>query len=76
MLKRDPDMPDSECNLDYLMPEQIIHGDVDEVVRRLELLREETGDFGTLILMGYDWDDKEAWLRSMDLFVHEVIPRM
>ena len=76
MLKRDPDMPDSECNLDYMMQEQIIHGDVDEVVRRLNLMREETGDFGTLILMGYDWDDKEAWLRSMDLFVHEVMPRM
>ena len=76
MLKRDPNLPDSECNLDYLMTEQIIHGDVDEVVRRLDAMRKETGDFGTLILMGYDWDDKEAWLHSMDLFVNEVIPRM
>ena len=76
MLKRDPDLPDSQCNLDYLMTEQIIHGDVDEVVRRLDVMRAETGDFGTLILMGYDWDDKDAWLHSMDLFVNEVIPRM
>src|SRR5439155_434842 len=30
MYKRDLDMPDSECNLDYLMTEQIIAGDVDE----------------------------------------------
>lgn len=76
MLKRDPEMSDADCNLDYLMQEQIIHGDVEEVVRRLNVLREETGDFGTLILMGYDWDDKEAWLHSMDLFVHEVMPAM
>ena len=33
--KRDPNMPDAECNLDYLMTEQIIAGDVDEVLRRL-----------------------------------------
>ena len=53
--KRDLDMPDSECNLDYLMTEQIIAGDVDEALRRLLALIEETGPFGTLVLMGYDW---------------------
>ena len=63
-------------NLDYLMLEQMIHGDVDEVVNRLNMFRDETGDFGTLVLMGYDWDDKEAWLHSMDLFVNEVIPAL
>ena len=76
MMKRDPDQPDSETRMDYLMGEQIIHGDVDEVIRRLNGLREETGDFGMLILMGYDWDDKAAWLRSMELFVNEVMPAM
>ena len=77
--KRDPDMPDAACGRDYFLQEQIIHGDVDGVVRRLEALRQETGDFGTLILMGYDWkdaEDKSAWLRSMELFVNEVIPAM
>mgnify|MGYP001198766414 FL=1 len=76
MLKRDPEMSDMDCNLDYLMQEQMIHGDVDEVVNRLNMFRDETGDFGTLVLMGYDWDDKEAWLHSMDLFVNEVIPAL
>ncbi len=33
--KRDPNMSDADCNLDYLMTEQIIAGDVDEVLRRL-----------------------------------------
>ncbi|MBT5876464.1 MAG: LLM class flavin-dependent oxidoreductase [Candidatus Latescibacteria bacterium] len=76
VMKRNPDAPDSETGLDYLMQEQIIHGDVDEVVRRLGSLMDETGDFGTLLLMGYDWDDRDAWTKSMRLFVDKVIPEL
>ena len=74
--KRDVNMPDAECQLDYLMGEQIIAGDVDEVLRRLLKLIEETGEFGTLILMSYDWDDKAAWLHSMELFARELMPAL
>ncbi|MBI4531346.1 MAG: LLM class flavin-dependent oxidoreductase [Candidatus Latescibacteria bacterium] len=74
--KRDLSMSDADCNMDYLMEEQIIAGDVDEVLRRLLLMMEETGPFGMLILMGYDWDDRESWLHSMDLFVHELMPAL
>ena len=74
--KRDLDMPDSECNLDYLMTEQIIAGDVDEALRRLLTLFEETGPFGTLVLMGYDWDDKDSWIYSMELFARELMPAL
>jgi alkanesulfonate monooxygenase SsuD/methylene tetrahydromethanopterin reductase-like flavin-dependent oxidoreductase (luciferase family) len=76
MYKRDLAMSDADCNLDYLMGEQIIAGDVDEVLRRLLLLIEETGPFGTLILMGYDWDDKQAWLHSLELFARELMPAL
>jgi alkanesulfonate monooxygenase SsuD/methylene tetrahydromethanopterin reductase-like flavin-dependent oxidoreductase (luciferase family) len=69
-------MSDADCNMDFLMSEQIIAGDVDEVLRRLLSLIEETGPFGTLILMGYDWDDKASWLRSMELFARELMPRL
>jgi len=74
--KRDLDMPDSECQLDYLMTEQIIAGDVDEVLRRLLVLIEETGEFGTLVLMSYDWDDKASWVHSMELFAKELMPKL
>ncbi len=74
--KRDLDMPNSECNLDFLMNEQIIAGDVDEVLRRLLQLIEETGTFGTLVLMSYDWDDKASWVRSMELFARELMPAL
>ena len=79
MFKRDPGMADEACDRDYYLDEQIIHGDVDEVVRRLNELRDETGDFGTLILMAFDWndpEDKAYWLRSTELFVNEVMPAM
>jgi alkanesulfonate monooxygenase SsuD/methylene tetrahydromethanopterin reductase-like flavin-dependent oxidoreductase (luciferase family) len=74
--KRDLDMPDSECSLDYLMTEQIIAGDVDEVLRRLLGLIEETGEFGTLVMMSYDWDDKPSWIHSLELFAKELMPAL
>jgi alkanesulfonate monooxygenase SsuD/methylene tetrahydromethanopterin reductase-like flavin-dependent oxidoreductase (luciferase family) len=74
--KRDLEMSDADCNLEYLMNEQIIAGDVDEVLRRLLILVEETGPFGTLVLMGYDWDDKASWMHSMRLFATELMPAL
>jgi alkanesulfonate monooxygenase SsuD/methylene tetrahydromethanopterin reductase-like flavin-dependent oxidoreductase (luciferase family) len=76
LYKRDPDMNNADCNMDYLMGEQILAGSPDEVLRRLLLLIEETGPFGTLVLMGYDWDDKQAWLHSMELFARELMPAL
>ena len=76
LYKRDPAMSDADCNLDFLMTEQIIAGDVDEVLRRLLLMREETGHFGTLVLMSYDWDDKQSWIRSLELFAKELMPAL
>ena len=72
--KRDLEMSDADCNRDYWLEEQIIADDVDEV-RRLQLI-EETGPFGTLVLMSYDWDDKPSWLHSMDLFANELMPAL
>lgn len=74
--KRNLEMSDADCNLDYLMGEQIIAGSPDEVLRRLLALIEETGEFGTLVLMSYDWDDKKRWLYSMELFARELMPAL
>jgi alkanesulfonate monooxygenase SsuD/methylene tetrahydromethanopterin reductase-like flavin-dependent oxidoreductase (luciferase family) len=74
--KRDLAMSDADCNMDFLMEEQIIAGDVDEVLRRLLRMIEETGMFGTLVLMSYDWDDKKSWLNSMRLFAQELMPAL
>ncbi len=76
MWKRDPDMSDADCNLNYFLDEVIIAGDPPEVVRRLGQLREQIGDFGTLVLVAHDWDDKQRWLDSLELFVREVVPQL
>ena len=76
MFKRDPDMRDADCNLDYLMGEQIIAGNVDAVLERLKALRAEVEDFGTLVMMSYDWDEKDSWLRSLELFATELMPAL
>ena len=74
--KRDLDMSDADCDMDYLMDEQIIAGDVDEVLRRLLELNDEVGGFGTLIMMGFDWDDKNSWVHSTELFAKELMPAL
>ena len=74
--KRDLDMPDSECTLDYLMEEQVIAGDPDDCVRQLLRMMEETGEFGTLIMTAHDWDDRESWITSLELFAREVMPKL
>ena len=76
MWKRDPNMPDAACDLDYLMQDQVIAGDPDEVVRQLMRMMEETGEFGTLVFVAHDWDDKPACIRSLELFAKEVMPQL
>ncbi len=76
MWKRTPDMSNAECNLDYFLNEVIIAGDPDEVTRRLLELRNQVGQFGTLVLVAHDWDDRDRWLRSLDLFASEVVPAL
>src|SRR5579863_6823440 len=76
MWKRNPDQPDNDCNLDYFLNEVLIVGDPPEVTRQLLELRERAGDFGTLVLVAHDWDDRSRWLRSLELFAKEVRPAL
>ena len=76
MWKPNPAMSDDDCNLDYFMDQVIIAGDPDEVTRQILALRERVGPFGTLVLVAHDWDDRDTWLRSLELFSSEVVPRL
>ena len=76
MWKKSPDQPDSECNLDYFLSEVLIVGDPDDVSQQLRQLRSQVGGFGTLVLVAHDWDDRKRWLRSLGLFVNEVMPSL
>ncbi len=67
-------MTDDGCNLDYFMDEVVIAGDPETVTREIIELREQIGPFGTLVHVAHDWDDRDGWLRSLQLFADEVAP--
>ncbi|MBC7819911.1 MAG: LLM class flavin-dependent oxidoreductase, partial [Planctomycetaceae bacterium] len=75
MWKRDASQSDTDCNLDYFLNEVIIAGDPDHVASELLQLRERIGPFGSLVLVAHDWDDRQRWLRCLELFATEVVPR-
>ena len=74
MWKRDEQQADSDCTLDYFMDDVIIAGDPEHVTRQLLELREQIGPFGTLVLTAHDWDDRDRWTHSLELFAREVVP--
>ena len=53
----------------------MVYGSPDTVVEKLCALHGEIGAFGTLLAACHDWDDKDAWKRSMTLLAEEVMPR-
>ena len=59
---------DSDCTLDYFMDDVIIAGDPEHVTHQLLELREQIGPFGTLVLTAHDWDDRDRWTHSLELF--------
>jgi alkanesulfonate monooxygenase SsuD/methylene tetrahydromethanopterin reductase-like flavin-dependent oxidoreductase (luciferase family) len=74
MWKPSPQMSEDDCNLDYFLDEVIIAGDPEHVTRELVSLRQRIGPFGSLVLVAHDWDDRQRWLHSLELFTKEVIP--
>ncbi len=74
MWKRDEQQADSDCTLDYFMNDVIIAGDPEYVTGQLLELREQIGPFGTLVLTAHDWDDRDRWAHSLELFAREVVP--
>ncbi len=76
MWKRNSDMADADCNLDYFLEEVVIAGDPAEVTRQILELRENIGTFGTLVHVAHDWDDRAQWLQSLQLFANEVMPAL
>lgn len=75
-LKEDPEMPDDAVDAEYCVKKLSIVGDVEECTRRLHELWQQTGGFGTLLMIGHDWDDREKWLRCMELLKNEVVPAL
>ena len=76
LFKVDPDMPDSDVNAEYLIDNVFVVGSPDEVTEKLGTLYDDVGGFGVLLAMGHEWQPYESWVRSMELLVKEVVPRL
>jgi len=74
LFKPDQNMPDDAVTLDMVMDECVIWGTPDKVADELLAVREEVGDFGTLLYAGKDWVDVALGKRSMVLLAEKVQP--
>ena len=50
-------------------------GTPDDAAGQIERLWSKSGGFGTYLFMGHDWADRDATLRSYELFARFVMPR-
>jgi limonene 1,2-monooxygenase len=50
-------------------------GTPDDAIAQIERLWEKSGGFGAYLFMGHDWAEREATLRSYELFARFVMPR-
>jgi alkanesulfonate monooxygenase SsuD/methylene tetrahydromethanopterin reductase-like flavin-dependent oxidoreductase (luciferase family) len=75
-LKRDPAMPDEAVDLEYLADNLWFVGSPETVGDRIMDLQAQTGGFGYLTIVSYDaTDEREAWDRSLQLLMTDVLPR-
>lgn len=49
-------------------------GTPDDAIAQVQRLAEQSGGFGTYLLMGHDWADRDPTLWSYELFACEVMP--
>ncbi len=75
MIKPDVNLSDEATTVDAVKRGMIIAGSSSTVLDQLVALREEIGDFGTLLMAGHDWDRPALWQRSMELLATRVMPR-
>jgi len=74
LFKPDQDMHDDEVTLDGVLEECVIWGTPDKVADGILELRDEVGDFGTLLYAGKDWADPELGRKSMTLLAEKSMP--
>jgi alkanesulfonate monooxygenase SsuD/methylene tetrahydromethanopterin reductase-like flavin-dependent oxidoreductase (luciferase family) len=75
--KSDPDEPDSVLDVDYLVDRNWLVGSPATVTEKLEQLQHDTGGFGALLVVLYDFSgEQERWEESLRLLVEEVAPKV
>ncbi|HEV8484802.1 MAG TPA: LLM class flavin-dependent oxidoreductase [Blastocatellia bacterium] len=75
-LKVDPNIPDEAVTVEYLAENIWIVGDVDEVAEKLYDMYMAVGGFGTLLVMGHEWEPQAQHRDSMNRLKTQVLPRL
>lgn len=74
-VKADPSHPDEMINTEYLARNVWLVGSPETVARKAITLYQETGGFGSLLGMCFDFiDDMDAWLLNLELMKNKVMP--
>ena len=76
LTKIDPEMPDEDVTLEYLMENVWIVGSVEDVTKKIRKLYEDVGGFGHLLAIGHEWEPRDKWTHSMDLLANRVMPAL
>ena len=74
VFKTDPKMSDDAVTLEQVIDKLVIHGSPAKVADGLHALKQETGEFGTLLYAGVDWTDRKLARNSMTLMAEKVLP--
>jgi alkanesulfonate monooxygenase SsuD/methylene tetrahydromethanopterin reductase-like flavin-dependent oxidoreductase (luciferase family) len=73
--KRRPSEPDSVLDVDYLIEHNWFVGSPATVIEKMQRLQHDTGGFGGLLVMVYDYSREQSWWEeSLELLVHAVMP--
>jgi alkanesulfonate monooxygenase SsuD/methylene tetrahydromethanopterin reductase-like flavin-dependent oxidoreductase (luciferase family) len=75
--KVDPSHADSDVTVDYLIDNSWFVGSSATVTEKLAQLQYDTGGFGGLLVMLYDFSsEQQAWEESLHRLVEDVLPRL
>jgi alkanesulfonate monooxygenase SsuD/methylene tetrahydromethanopterin reductase-like flavin-dependent oxidoreductase (luciferase family) len=75
LFKHDASMADSDVTPEYLCEHGWLVGSPATVKQKLADMYGESGGFGTLLVINFDFQDEwDAWSTSQGMFVQEVVP--
>ena len=75
-VKIDPDTPDEDIDLEYMVDNIWMVGSPNEVANEIRKLHDDIGGFGTLLVWSHEWDPYDKWVHSMTLLAEDVIPSL
>ena len=76
VFKHDQNVPDSDVTPEYLVEHNWLVGSPATVASKLADMQHDSGGFGTLLVINFDFlDEYAAWSASQQALVEEVLPQ-